>query len=252
MKKCSALVLLACAFALLTAERAAAAPVTWDFIVTSCDGPAFTMAGGGCNPAQQYPLVLATLTLDGPDSSGSANYPGGGGATASGDPFTFDLVGGGRPAQSAFSRDGPAGPPLSPPGVEPPDYWVVDYGISWTETGGALTFISVSMDTIQDSIDRVPPFGLTGGFISTDFMLAGCEFGPPCQISGYWTDVSLVTAPEPGSLALLASAFGVWGVTGRRRVPRRVCSLWQARAKAHSASGSKGRSAEASDTVRLD
>jgi hypothetical protein len=224
MKKCSALILLACAFALLTAERVAAAPVTWDFIVTSCDGPVETGLGrGGCNPAQQYPLVLATLTLDGPDSSGSARYPV---ATASGDPFTFDLVAGGRPAQSSFSNDGPVGPPLSPPGVEPPDYWVRDYGISWTETAGVLTFIDVSMTTIQDGIDMLR---LTGGTIATDFMLAGCEFGPPCQISGFWTDVPLVTAPEPGSLALLASAFGVWGVTGRRRVQRRVCSLWQAK-----------------------
>jgi hypothetical protein len=35
--------------------------------------------------------------------------------------------------------------------------------------------------------------------------------------SGYWVDASLVTAPEPGSLALLASAFGAWGLTRRRR-----------------------------------
>ena len=36
MKKCSALIVLACVFALLTTERVAAAPVTWDFIATSC------------------------------------------------------------------------------------------------------------------------------------------------------------------------------------------------------------------------
>ena len=67
MKKCSALTVLACVFALLTAERVAAAPVSWDFVATSC---------GGCIPrlGQQYPFELASLTLSGPDSSGLASY----------------------------------------------------------------------------------------------------------------------------------------------------------------------------------
>ena len=215
MKKCSALILLACASALLTAERVAASPVTWDFIATSCTLVANIPSN--CNPAQQYPLVLATLTLSGPDSSGEAStglFP------TSGDPFAFDLVaaqslGAGR---SRFSTADPTGPI----GGFPPTPWVVDYAISWTETAGVLISVSVSMDTIQDSLHG---FGLTGGLVASDFNLAGCDFST-CHINGYWTDASLVTAPEPGSLALLASAFGVWGLSGRGRVRRRVCSLW--------------------------
>ena len=139
-----------------------------------------------------------------------------------------------------FSTADPTGPLVG----FPPTPWVVDYAIAWTEVAGVLTSVGVSLDTIQDGLIR---FGLTGGRVASDFNLAGCGFAM-CQLNGFWT---LVTAPEPGTLALLASAFGVWGVTGRRRVQRRVCSLWQARAKARSASGPKGSSAEASDTVRL-
>jgi hypothetical protein len=71
MKKCSAFILLACVFGLLTTERVAAAPVTWDFVATSCTAvipnPPF-----GCVATQHYPALVATLTLAGPDSSGSA------------------------------------------------------------------------------------------------------------------------------------------------------------------------------------
>ena len=133
MKKCSALVLLACAFALLTAERVAAAPVTWDFIATSCSAAvAFTPVGGGCDPAQQYPLVVATLTLDGPDSSGNAGVQGLGGPPAppspSGAPFAFDLVAAqtfGGNGHSAVSTANPTGTYITASGP-----WVVGYNIS--------------------------------------------------------------------------------------------------------------------------
>jgi hypothetical protein len=226
MKKCGALVLLACAFALLTAERVAAAPVTWDFIATSCSE--VPNAVSQCNPAQHYPLVLATLTLFGPDSSGEAStglFP------TSGDPFAFDLVAaqGLGTGRSMFSTADPTGPLVG----FPPTPWVVDYAIAWTEVAGVLTFVNAGMDRIQDSLIQ---FGLTGGLVGSDNELAECE-ASTCRINGFWT---LVTAPEPSSLALLASAFGVWGVTGRRRVQRRVCSLWQARAKAPQCVGIEG------------
>ena len=80
MKKCGALILLACAFAPLTPEPVGASPVTWDFIATSCSNDPF-----GCDPSQHYPLVLAALTLDGPASSGVAQY----GGPNLGDPFAF-------------------------------------------------------------------------------------------------------------------------------------------------------------------
>jgi hypothetical protein len=65
-------VVLACIFGLLTTERVAAAPVTWNFEATSCAIIYPALPFGGCSPTQQYPALLATLTLDGPDSSGSA------------------------------------------------------------------------------------------------------------------------------------------------------------------------------------
>jgi hypothetical protein len=194
MKKCSALILLACAFVLLTAERVAASPVTWDFIATSCSNDPF-----GCDPSQHYPLVLATLTLDGPDSSGLAQY----GGPNLGDPFAFDLVASRFPGLSMVSSAEPMGPLFG----FPPTYWVTAFLLSWTETDGVLTSVRAAMDTILTGVI----IGLTSAEVNTDDPLGGC--GNDCQLTGYW-----VIAPEPGSLALLASAFGVWGVIGRRRV----------------------------------
>jgi hypothetical protein len=56
---------------LALASPAHAAPVVWDFEATSCT-VVYGASFGGCDPAQQYPALLATLTLPGPDSSGSA------------------------------------------------------------------------------------------------------------------------------------------------------------------------------------
>ena len=226
MKKCGALILLACAFALLTAERVSASPVTWDFIATSCISHPFSPPA--CEAGQQYPLALATLTLTGPDSSGQAStglFP------TSGDPFAFDLVAaqGLGTGRSMFSTADPTGPLVG----FPPTPWVVDYAIAWTEVGGVLTSVEVSMDTIQDSVHGL---GLTSAQIGTDFQLAGCDDN--CQLNGFWT---LVTAPEPGSLALLASAFGVWGFTGRRRVRRRVLHATRSNERYHSAPEASGK-----------
>jgi hypothetical protein len=126
---------------------------------------------------------------------------------AFGDPFAFDLVAAeGRGfGRSMVSSADPVGPLIG----FPPTPWVTEYLITWIEVGGALTFVHAGMDTIQDGV----VIGLTSAQVGTDFMLGGCD--DVCQLNGFWT---LVTAPEPGSLALLASAFGVWGLTGRRRV----------------------------------
>ena len=179
MKKRGALILLACAFALLTAERVAAGPVTWDFIATSCSE--IPGANSRCDPTQRYPLVLATLTLTGPDSSGSASSNGL--LPNAGDPFAFDLVA----AQCAgcgnshVSTADPTGPIISPPGVVPPDYWVVSYDISWTEVAGQLTAVDIGFFTVHDTLFR---FGLTGGEVASDGTLAGCG-ASTCSSTGF-------------------------------------------------------------------
>lgn len=216
MKKCSALLLLACAFALATAARVAAAPVTWDFIATSCSNEQGLPSG--CDPKTQYPVELATLNLAGPDASGSAFLPLlSGNPVLTGDPFSFDLVAaqgfaaGGR---SFFSSAQPFGMGWAYGFPDPGAPGIAEYRLSWSEAGGMLTSVNISISTEQDSLEKL---GLTGGFMSSDFELAGCAFST-CQVSGYWMNASLLTAPEPGSLALLASAFGMWGLIRRRRV----------------------------------
>src|SRR5205085_12432312 len=72
MNKCSALIWLACIFALLMAEHVVAAPGTWDFVANACS----TFSGTGCDAKQQYPALIATLTLRGPDSAGAAAWAG--------------------------------------------------------------------------------------------------------------------------------------------------------------------------------
>ena len=111
--------------------------------------------------------------------------------------------------------------PMGPLFGFPPTYWVTAFLLSWTETDGVLTSVRAGMDTILTGVI----IALTSAEVNTDDPLGGC--GNDCQLTGYW-----VIAPEPGSSVLFASAFGVWGVIGRRR----VCSLWQAKAKARNAS----------------
>jgi hypothetical protein len=199
MNKCSALILLACACALLTVEHVEAAPVTWDFVETAC-GP-LPFGGNSCDPHQPYPFTLASLILTGPDSTGSASLGFSLIPTLTGDPFDFEIPETGE----GVSTDHPFG---TGRGI-----LLSDYDIRWSETAGVLNMVDISINTEVDTINHL---GLTGGEVSTDHRIGGCEFEFPCQISGYWVDASLVTAPEPGSLALLASALGVWGFVGRR------------------------------------
>lgn len=205
MKKCSALIFLSYAFALLTAERVAAGPITWEFIATACIGPVSQHGESGCDPNQSYPLTLASLALSGPDSAGSAVFlplvssaP-----MLTGDPFDFELT-----DRASVSTDHPLGT-----GRGGLFGTIVDYDISWSEVAGVLNSVAVTIDTEVDSIQHLR---LTGGQVGSDFRIAGCIF-TTCEISGFWINASLVTASEPGSLALLASAFGMLGLIRRRR-----------------------------------
>jgi hypothetical protein len=215
MNKCSALILLACIFALLMAEQVVAAPVTWDFVANSCT------ADGGCVSGQHYPAVLATLTLPGSDSSGSAVWSGTGPATYTGDSFSLDFSSGYHALTPAFTENAP------PFGECEVPRQICQFDLSWSESAGQLDALSLYVNAFNDTFGSGPgrsAFGLNGGEIASDNIylgatgaFAGCS-GPPCQISGYWVNASLLSAPEPGSLALLASAFGLWGLIGRRKV----------------------------------
>jgi predicted outer membrane lipoprotein len=220
MNKCSAFILLACAFGLLTAERVEAAPVEWDFIATGCST---YYQGNGCVAEQHYPVTLATLTLPGPDSSGTARYDEGWPAPVyTGDSFALDW--------NAYF------PPLTPSFYPPHTFCeagiVCDFGLRWSESGGQLTDLLISVRAVNDVTRGLDPvigdvfdfwYDMTSGaevgsgykYVGPGGLFRGCE-DPTCEISGSWTNVSLVPAPEPGSLALLASAFGVWGLIGRR------------------------------------
>jgi hypothetical protein len=224
MQRYSAFILVACAFALLTTERVEAAPVIWDFVATGCTSNqqfANSLFVEGCDPRQTYPVVLATLTLTGPDSSGSAIFNGGfGPAIYTGDSFALDFSLNYQSITPAFVQN------PTPFGECEVPHQICSFDLSWSESVGQLDAISIAVNAFNDAFGGLPgkPFGLAGGDVASDNVyigaggaFAGCVVAT-CTLSGFWTNASLVTAPEPGSLALLASAFGIWGLTGRRRV----------------------------------
>jgi hypothetical protein len=208
MNKCSAFILPACVFALLTAERVAAAPVTWDFIATGC-------TYGNCLSGQHYPVTLATLTLPGPDSSGTAVFGGWGpGSTYparyTGDSFVLEWSDW-RPLTPAFTQNNePFGECEGPPEI-------CQFNLSWSEHAGQLDALNLYVNGEQDTFSA----WLDHATVASDYIyrsgnFAGCDYASQCQISGFWVNDALVTAPEPGSLALLAGAFGVWRLIGLR------------------------------------
>jgi hypothetical protein len=211
MKKYSALILLPCAFALLAAERVGAAPVEWDFIATGCTP---SEAYHHCLSGQHYPVTLATLTLPGPDSSGTAVFGGWGpGSTYparyTGDGFILEWSDW-RPLTPAFTQNNePFGECEGPPEI-------CQFNLSWSEHAGQLDELHLYVNGEQDTFSA----WLGGVTVASDYIyrsgnFAGCDYASQCQISGFWVNDALVTAPEPGALALLASAFGVWGLAGR-------------------------------------
>lgn len=231
MRKFSALILLPCVFALLTAARVEAAPITWDFVATGCTSNGQFQSGlvfEGCVPTQAYPAVLATLTLTGPGSSGSAVWNGSGSPSYVGDDFSLDFSSRYAPLTPAFAGNPPFGYCQAPTNI-------CAFDLSWSESAGQLVALSLNVDGYNDdfggspNFTQGPPFGLTGGIVASDDTydgvagggFAGCN-ASQCRITGYWVNDMLLTAPEPGSFSLLASAFGVWGLTGRRRVRRKL------------------------------
>src|ERR1700730_8795460 len=205
MNKLVGLVISTIAFAAPIA--ADASPVTWSFYETgivSCGlfspQPAFVCV----LPPQ--PFVLMTLTLPGPPSSGTATWLGTGTQPVyTGNSFTL-TVPFTRPLTPAFAGDAsnPGGIPCSDGGRAT----ICDFNISWSETAGDLTSVSINIDTVNDDIGGLAgrgAFGLTGGPIASDGTLGGCTF-TQCIIAGFWQS-DLTAMPEPMSAVLLITSL---------------------------------------------
>jgi hypothetical protein len=219
MNKLVGLVISTIAFAAPIA--ADASPVTWSFYETgivSCGlfspQPAFVCV----LPPQ--PFVLMTLTLPGPPSSGTATWLGTGTQPVyTGNSFTL-TVPFTRPLTPAFAGDAsnPGGIPCSDGGRAT----ICDFNISWSETAGDLTSVSISIDAVNDDIGGLagPPrtfFGLTGGPIASDGTLGGCG-NTQCTVTGYWqSDLAL---PEPMSAVLLITGLLGTCLASRSRLSR--------------------------------
>jgi hypothetical protein len=187
----------------LTAPVAAyAAPVIWSFYetaITSCNNPRNCVL-----PPQ--PFVLMTLALPGPTSSGTAVWLGTGSQPVyTGDsfiltvPFTLPLT-------PAFLGD------ASNPGglgcLNGVHNTICDFNISWSETAGDLTAVSINIDAVNDNIGGLAgrgAFGLTGGPLASDGTLGGCT-NTQCIVAGFWQS-DLTQVPEPMSAVLLLTGL---------------------------------------------
>jgi hypothetical protein len=196
---------------------AQAAPVEWDFIATGC-----TSDYDGCISGQHYPVTLATLTLPGLNSSGSAVFKGGGigPAAYTGDSFSLDWSAWYPPLTPAFTQN-----------AEPfgECEWLgemCEFDLSWSEQAGQLDALRLYVNGFSDTLGNtgIPGglFGLSGGSVASDNIyfgaggaFAGCE-GPPCRVAGFWVD----PVPEPGMLMMLV----VLGISA---------TLWQKRSRHH-------------------
>jgi hypothetical protein len=196
----------------------AAAPVPWDFVATSCADDPYNP--GSCGPRERYPVLLATLTLTGPTSSGAAYWTGANYVPPAytGDSFALD-----------FSANYPAITPAftgnPTPFTECESFGqICEFNLSWSESGGQLDRLSLYVNGIYDTLGIYGGFGLAGGEIATDGVyigagraFAGCD--DVCRISGAWEDAPS-SISEPSTLGLLGLAL-LWLGFLRVQQPRR-------------------------------
>jgi hypothetical protein len=197
--------------ALGTSSPPAHANVIWTFYETSwtlvipASGLPCESRSGLIHP---YPYALITLTLPGPTSSGTASWIGPGELPVyTGDPFelhysTTYLTS----AFTGISPDFERCVPLQVGGI-------CDFNISWSETAGRLTGVSLQLDGYEDQLGDPPStFGLTGGLFGSDGLVDNCG-NALCLATGFWQS----DLPEPMSVSLLASALLGLAVARRLR-----------------------------------
>ena len=183
---------------LMVSAAAYATPVTWSFFetaITSCN----SLSRFSCVLLPQ-PFILMTLTLPGPTSSGTAIWRGVGSQPVyTGDNLILRVPFRGGPLTPAFVGD----PMFGCSGL----LTICDFNISWSETAGNLTSVSINIDAFSDTIGGFagpPSFGLTGGPLASDGTLGGCTF-TQCTVTGYWR--SDLAVPEPMSAVLLITGL---------------------------------------------
>ncbi|MGH7100382.1 MAG: hypothetical protein ACREE4_22430 [Stellaceae bacterium] len=194
----------------LIATSATKAAVIFDFYetgITQCG------AGGDCNLLPP-PFVLMSLILSSGNETGSAVYEPLGSINP---PVVTDPE-----FHFGFGPDpNIVTPPYfgEPPGCPYFGNCSLAYDMTWTATNNTLTNLSLFyLDNFNEAGSRLQPFGVTGGWISSDGSLGGCG-NTQCLVTGYWQDAVL---PEPASGALfLGALFGLG------------CICWRSRTAAH-------------------
>ena len=198
------------ATAMFFAAAEAHATVTWSFYETSCT----PISGGGtCSP---FTDALASLTLPGATSTGSADW--------TGSLLTPPVLTGDTDFTFTPSRGDPIAPPdygfnslCAMGGGETPET-VCRYDINWSETAGVLTAIGITYQTV--SVAEILNLGLTGAIIASDNSIGGCPQGGACTVTGFWR--SDLPVSEPASAMLLLSGILGFGVVRPRlgRAPK--------------------------------
>ena len=195
------------------ANQARATPVTWFFYATGCTS---NFPGGAfCTPSifvrgvpeLQYPqpILFGSFMTDG--GAGSIHYEGLLVSSFSGDTdFVLDFV--------LFHIVGANLRQGVPYAFSPSS--LIDFDIAWGDDGKPTRLIvdegESNLLMRGDGVHVVLD-------IATDGDQPGCSEGERCLFEGFWsTNPNLASVPEPGSLALMASALISWLAYRRSRM----------------------------------